>query len=208
MKLFIIPAFLFSLISTAAFSDPVNEYANYKVDNARNRTSSMIKRGTVRTEVLGFNPEGENGPVYNTNIEYDVTIQLAGRQQGEEVAEIPEEFFSPDFIEKLRQEGEIHYPQFKIRHLGYADATNMDGTSYPNCDKVFIYDIDMQQASALKFFQQITGKALATPADEVEDVEVTALITESLPVLGAAKIDISGVARGYDFKVGFDYLTP
>ena len=53
--------------------------------------------------------------------------------------------------------------------------------------------------------------ALLAPAfyeETIEDMVIVAHVAENVPVLGAVKIDMSGVYQGMDVKVGGDYFAP
>jgi hypothetical protein len=205
-----IVASLFSVVfSVNAFADaPVGEKAAYKLDRSRERTTSMITAGEFLAEVKEFLPEGDAGPVYRTQLDYDITVSVMGSRKGSQDIDAPAEFFTPEFMVKLRAEGELQYPQFKIRHLGYEDATTMEGSAYPRCDKVFIYDIKTEGAENgfLNMVRAFAGKAPG--GTQIKDLEITAWMNPQIPVLDAVKMDITGNVDGYDFKAGVDYVNP
>ena len=91
---------------------------------------------------------------------------------------------TPEFLEELRQNGTYVGPDFKIDHLGYEDADNMDGAFYPHCDKLRIYDIP------------------DSSPNDITDMEIIADVSYGIPVLGAVKMDITGKYRGQRIKVG------
>ena len=117
-NLVMLAALALGSLSFQVVADPVGEVADYKLDRDMNRTSSVIKQGVFKAEVTDYLPDQETGPAYKIQIDYDVLIQFYGRRTGTEYVDSPEEFFTPEFMQNLRDAGEIHYPQFKIRQLG------------------------------------------------------------------------------------------
>jgi hypothetical protein len=209
MRKLFVASFLSAVFSANAFAAaPIGEFAKYMLDRNRERTSSMITAGEFLSRVMEFLPDNEAGPVYQTKLDYDMKIRLLGRRQGTRNIDVPEEFFTPEFMIKLRAEGELQYPQFKIRHLGYADATTMEGNAYPQCDKVFIYDIK-DQAQSNGFIKVVAAMAAkSTGATEIKNLEITAWMAPPIPVLDAVKMDITGTVDGQAFKAGLDYVNP
>lgn len=191
--------------------NPVGEQANYDLVKG-SRTTGLIKKGTFDSEIVEFKPEAEKGPAYVAKLKYDLKVTFVGRHQGEQNIDVPVEFFTQEFVERLRKEKTIETPKFKVDHLGFEDAETKFGLRYENCDKIKIYDVQMEGQKFLSHF----ARALASGANpfieiqnsQIEDLEIIALRTNGIPVLGAAKIDIKGKAKGYRFKAGFDYKDP
>jgi hypothetical protein len=110
-------------------------------------------------------------------------------------------------MSNLRQNGTYETPDYKMRHEGYADVRNLDGSVYPNCDKILIYDVKIPDKHKLE--QIIYGAAGLNPTamgnPPVEDLQIRAHIYAGVPVLSAVKLDLSGVVQGMPAKAGFDY---
>jgi hypothetical protein len=189
--------------------DPLGESASYQLDKNRVRTTGMIQSGSAVTTVTDFLPNRESGPAYNVDLTYDFTVAFYGRKQGTVKWEFEKEFFEPEFMVKLRQNGTYETPNYKVRHEGYADATNMDGVVYPHCDVITIYDVVIPSnggqglKSILVAAAGLDPEAFADPT--IEDVKIRANIIAGTPVLGAVKLDLTGVVQGMNVKAGFDY---
>lgn len=183
-------------------ADPVGQKAKYTLDKDPKRTSSMIKSGTVDVSVTKAMLDAQP-PAYEVSVQYKVKVALMGDQEGTEARPVDAEYFTPAFIEKLRKDGSYTGPNFKAKHLGYADAKNLDGKQYPNCDKVLLYDI--QQGHVMnEMMQTFFGSERA----DVEDLQVLAHVYAGVPVLGAVKIDANGKYQGMAVKAGGDYVSP
>jgi hypothetical protein len=193
--------------STALSRDPVGESAAYQLDKNAARTTGLIQSGSALTKVTEFLPDHENGPSYNISLDYDFVVQFYGRQNGTTKWEFPQEFFQPEFMQKLRETGSFETPDYKIRHEGYADSRNMDGGVYPHCDKILIYDIKIPElrviASILYAASGYSPSAAGNPP--IENLKIRGLMYGGVPVLGAVKLDLSGVVQGINAKAGFDY---
>lgn len=189
--------------------DPIGETASYVVDRAASRTSSLVLGGTLDAVVTGALPDNDP-PAYEVKLDYNFRIRFVGTQQGTEVMPFDQVYFTPEFLAQLRIDGEYHSNNFKVRHLGYGHARNMDGAYYPNCDKLLIYDVATAAASPLTRL----GAALVGRLDHgdfagpIEDLEIVAHISYGQPVIGAVKLDVTGVYNGIDVKAGADYKTP
>lgn len=189
--------------------DPIGDVADYKVDRASARTSNMIQSGIMKAVVNAYQPDHADGPSYNVQIDYTFRIQFLGTRSGSKAVTVPEIYFTPEFMENLRVNGEYISDSFKVQHLGYADARNLDGGVYTNCDKIKIYDVQTVNNGLVRMADEIlrSSEGVETTAD-FEDVVITAHVKEGLPVLGAAKIDISGLYDGVRVKAGADYQRP
>lgn len=201
--------FLISSVLSAAI-DPLGQSANYKLDKDPNRTSSMLKSGTIKISVPKEAKELSQGPTYNVRIDYDFKIVLMGPYQGTNETQIEKEYFTEEFLENLRKTGHYEGQHFKADHLGYADAKNLDGKMYPHCDKVLLYDL--KQPTALNFLSDLLG-TMATAEiipdrADMENIKVLAHLFAGIPVLGAVKVDVSGTYDGMPVKAGGDYMAP
>jgi hypothetical protein len=201
---------IFTVVATARADGPRNplgETASYQLDKAAARTSSLIQSGSGVAKVTDFLPDDEQGPSYNVSLDYDFVVQFYGRQKGTTKTAFSEEFFTPEFMVKLRRVGSIETPDYKIKHEGFADARNMDGGVYPHCDKVLIYDIKMNELNP--FAQLLYAAAGLDPSrgdnPQIENLKLAAHVFQSVPVLGAVKLDLSGIVQGMNVKAGFDF---
>ena len=186
--------------------NPVGERADYQVDRDRARTSSMILGGSMVATVTRALPDN-TPPSYEVKIDYAFDIQWIGTRSGTEQEPIDAVYFTEGFLEQLRRDGYYESPQMKIRHLGFADARNMDGRLYQHCDKLLIYDIQQPAVSGLV---RIAADLLAPGAtlDQIENLEILAHVQYGVPVLGAAKLDASGDYDGMHIIAGGDYVAP
>lgn len=161
-------------------ADPVGQVAKYKVDTAKSRTSGFIRSGEINTFVVSHDA---TRPLFMVEFRYDLDTIL-GPQYGKKILEIPEEFFLSKFLVDLRQNGTYESGEFKATHLGFQDANNLSGKTYPNCDKV----------------------AIKAKSSEGDLVDAVVLVKAGLPVLGAVKVDLVVDQDGLTFKVGADYV--
>jgi hypothetical protein len=197
-----------SLCSGAAAAydrNPVGERADYELDRSAARTSSLIQDGTLSLYITQHLPDQQGGAAYETKLDYDFRLRYAGRQQGTKGMAVPFQFFTPEFMAELRRTGHYESASFKVDHLGYADARNLDGHLYENCDKIRIYDIEDLDAP---FVQVAVGLLEAAVAAPIDDFVIVAHIKEGEPVLGAVKLDIAGKYSGLNVKAGADFRTP
>ena len=189
--------------------DPIGEVADYKVDRNSSRTTGMIQSGDMKAAVTSFQQDNPDGPSYDVKIDYTFKIQFMGTRTGTEMVNVPEAYFTPEFMQDLRTNGEYISDSFKVQHQGYADVRTMDGGVYPNCDKVRIYDVQTAQIGIVGIARQMLVVSGDPSTDsDFEDMEIVAHIKEGLPVLGAAKIDVSGIYQGMRVKAGADYQRP
>src|SRR5690606_33865088 len=123
----LITLFLFSIFSQNALAqrDPISEKAQYKVDLDRRRTSSMIKGGSFDALVAGPSVSVENS--YQVDLNYKFRIFLQGTTEGTEQIDIDAEYFTEEFLVSLRDQQEYQGQKFKVRHLGFGNARNLDG---------------------------------------------------------------------------------
>ena len=203
-----------ALSNSDELRNPVGETALYKLDNNGSRTTGMIKKGTFHAKVLKFNPNSADGPAYKTRLKYDMKISWVGRKTGTKDVEVPQRYFMPEFMQELRTKKKMSFPQFKVAHQGRATVKTKEGKRYRNCDKVLIYDIDTGNGFAPNEFSQLLEQSVlqvmqvtGAVREEVQNLRILAHVKKGVPVLGAVKIDISGTARGFNFKAGFDYST-
>ncbi len=219
-NLFIALITVFSVLLSTAYGtsfmerDPLGENAHYELVRG-DRTTGLIKKGIFDAEILEYNPDTADGPIYIASLKYDIKATFIGRHKGELRIDIPFEYFSPEFILRLRKETTIKTPKFTVTHLGYDDAETKNGQSYENCDKLKIYNIKISEeennifVNILKSIVSgvVTSEANNLQDNQIKDLEIVALRAEEIPVLGAVQLDVKGKIRGYRFKAGLDY-TP
>lgn len=174
--------------------------ANYELDHSRKRTTGMVKDGTLSMEITDYLPDHEDGPMYRTQLSFELDIKMAGKQSGEERILIDEAYFTPEFWTELRAEKYAELTNFKIKHLGIADASTLGGAVYEDCDKVFLYDIQVDGSTFLRDL----FKNISDDAGDFKDMKLGAYVCSEISGFGAAKLDISGKTRGFNFKIGFD----
>lgn len=200
--------FLFSALSQAAI-DPLGQSANYKIDKDPKRTSSMLKSGNIKLSVPAQAKDLSQGPAYQVRIDYDFNIALMGPYKGSKETQIEKEYFTEEFLEELRKNGHYEGQYFKADHLGYADAKNLDGKFYPHCDKILLYDL--REPSVLNLFGDLLGTMVTADRfnfrEDIQDLKVLTHIYVGVPVLGAVKVDVSGVYQGMAVKAGGDYMA-
>jgi hypothetical protein len=208
-RIFVASAFVgISLCAGAAAAydrNPVGERADYELDRNAGRTSSLIQNGTLALYITQHLPDQQGGAVYETKLDYDFRLRYAGRQQGRKGMSIPLDYFTPDFMADLRRTGHYESVSFKVDHLGYGDAQNLDGHRYENCDKIRIYDIKDLDSPFVQVALELLEAAVAQPID---DLVIVAHIKDGEPVLGAVKLDIAGKYSGLSIKAGADFRQP
>jgi hypothetical protein len=202
MKLFLVAALAFAFTSQAfgQTRDPMGEEAFYDLDKARSH--SMIKSGTFDGLITAYKPDAEDGPVYELSLNYKFVIQWVGLKEGTQKIDIPADYFSPDFIRNLRARGSFESEKFKVKHEGFGNTTTMNGTTYENCDKILIYDVNTETAP--DFVQLLLGYDNLSTEGEIENLEIRAHVYEGIPVLGAVKIDVEGDTSGMHVFAGAD----
>jgi hypothetical protein len=206
---------LFILAASEAFAggrNPIGETAYYQLDKRNGRTSSMIKSGNFIAEVNGVSANAAI-PSFDVAINYEFDVSWMGQQSGTEIAAIDQQYFSEEFLEEIRVTGHYSSPEFKVRHTGYANVVNMDGTRYNNCDKLLFYDIKTGSANVfskvlLAAAQAMMREEIGESVDEnrIEDLQILAHVKYGQPVLGAVKLDVTGKYNGMRVKAGGDYV--
>lgn len=189
---------LLCLSSAAAAADrnPIGEHAFYRVDRNRDRTSSVISEGKMNARVEPGLLDTESQDSYLVRIDYQIDTYVNGRNEGTEYIHLPAQYFEEAFLQQLRVDKYYETEQFKVQHLGFRDATNMDGRHYPGCDILYFYDLKTLKSFAVSDFIK----------SGMDDVRITALVKFGVPVLGAVKLDLTGKYKGQSIKAGADYM--
>lgn len=200
LKVFLGMSFLFA---AAAIAVPVvGQKAEYALDKDPKRTLSMVKSGTMTVSLAEFLPGAPQGPMYEMDFEYRFQVNFLGTYEGMEKMHLDEAFFTAQFLEDLRKNGHYSGAYFKADHKGYADAKNLDGKIYPHCDKVLLYEL--RDSSAI---QGMLSGLLGIDRAEIKNAKFLLHLSPGIPALGSAKIDVTGVSHGTNFKVGGDYIS-
>ena len=216
-KTFVFAGILSAFVSLSAYSrNPEGEFAKYKLDRNQSRTSSLIKKGTLVFSVGPFKPDSGSSPgSYPSKLTYDIRAAIAGHLHGEKVLDIPAEFFTPEFVIRLRKEGTIDEGIFKLKHMGFEDVQTIFGMKYPQCDKILAYDVKLSSAKDFaSLLMETMGQAYYEEIQEdfdhdlasVKNAKVLFYLSPGIPVIGAVKLDASAKISGFAIKAGFDYL--
>jgi hypothetical protein len=188
--------------SITTYADIVGQFANYILDKDPNRTSSMIKSGTVKLKVVQ-QLEQAGKEAFQLDMDYKMNVSLMGNYEGTETRVLEKEFFTPEFLEKLRKEKHYEGEFFKADHKGYADTKTLEGKFYTHCDLVLLYD--MKDPG---MFAEPLAAAFGVDRADIEDLKALVHVYPGIPVLGGAKVDVSGKSSGMSMKAGGDYVTP
>src|SRR5437868_3303737 len=89
--------------TTAEPRNPVGEKAHYVLDGDGERTSGLITDGTLDASVARAVDDG-GAPMYETRMHYDLQVRFSGEHIGTDIMNVTKDFFSPDFIAKLRKD--------------------------------------------------------------------------------------------------------
>jgi hypothetical protein len=203
--------FLTGYQALAGERNPVGETAFYQLDKNSRRTSSVIKNGNFVTQVNGESAN-TSVPSFDVAINYEFDVAWMGNQSGAEKTEMDQSYFTEEFLEDLRVNKTFESEQFKVRHIGFADAVNMDGRRYENCDLLHFYDIDTGSSQFLPKLISYTAHAMLIGSGSpltggsIENLQIIAHVKYGAPVLGAVKIDVSGKTSGMKVKAGGDYI--
>jgi len=192
------------MFATGAFGqtrDPLGEEAFYDLD--KSRSHNMIRSGKVDSIIATYNPHAEGGPAYEYHLNYEFVVKLLGKQKGTEIFEIPAEYFSPQFMEELRETGYYESPQFKLEYLYVESTTTMNGLYYEDCDRVRFYDFKESETS-MDFASVLVGNDRSWGRGSIEDLEIKAHIYYGVPAIGAVKLDITGKSNGRGIFAGAD----
>ncbi len=208
----IAPLFLSVLLafsSTLAFAhDRVGEKAVYKLDRSRNRTTALIQSGVVDMSIKEHIPDHAQGDSLKVSYNYNLSIMFSGQEKGSGDLILLSQYFTPEFLEKVRSGEMVSTDHFKIKYLGSEDVT-IKGKTYTQCDLVQIYDVNLPKLNddptMVKLLAALTSSSTQNLAD-VEQLAIKAAIKHGeIPVLGAVKIDVDAVVRGMKVRAGFDY---
>jgi len=216
-KNFFLVGTLSFLVSLSAWArNPIGEIAKYKLDRAQSRTSGVVQRGVLNFKGGEFKQKGDKS-VYETTLNYDLRILIAGNKKGEKMVDVPSEFFSEDFITRLKEEGVIDQGTFKLKYLGVEDVKTIFGVEYRDCHKIQVYDVKSMHTEELASFTEVfeemykaeQGEPLPSTAElKVKNIKAILRLSNEVQLLGAVKVDVSANVSGANMKAGFDYWPP
>ncbi len=197
-----------------AIENPVGEKAAYTLNNSSSRSSWIIKDGKADAKVLNYDANNSAGPGYIMEINYDLTVRFKGHQQGTIKLFVPEQVFAANFISELAAHHPLSFGSFDLDYHGVANAKDANDRNYNSCAKTRIFNIDPNYVPHMSFHKaQFLSHKMINVDDygnrikglEIEDLEVNLKVHDSVPVLGAVQLDVSGTSSGVSFKAGFDY---
>ena len=202
--------FIFIAFSCLCFSvlasetNPIGQSANYRLDTNPNRTSSKLKSGTFHAVVTKASITTQGNPAYEVDIDYKLQVAVEGLKQGTQTSSIDQQYFSPEFMETLQTSGQYIGDDFSAAYQGIESVTTMDGSSYPNCDKILLYNFRQNQLGEgfVSFFRPLNDG----DHNLVQNLKIVAHIFPNMPVLGAVQIDLSGQYNGRPIMAGADYV--
>ncbi len=193
LALFAALACPFILPTPAGATDPVGESGVWELDWTNGRTSRYVASGGATAAITEFLPDLPAGPAYNVRLEYDLTIYVHGNEHSTLDIALSSDFFTPEFLARLRAEKTWVGPQFTIDYLGRRDATNLDGAVYTDCDYLYFHDISMGGASP-------SGERMI----EAKDLKMWAHLKEGVSMLGVTKLDLFATMYGLPIRLGYD----
>lgn len=186
-------------------ADIIGDKALYQVSRSMERTSSMIAGGTFLAAIHQFIPENEQGPSYAINYDYLLRIRFKGTEVGNDSIDLLEVFLNGTFLDQLRTEKKLVTPQFTAEHLGYEDIEMVDGRKFQHCDKIKLTHIHLTRSSRNSKMNPVnhTNSALTS----LRDVEAIGYLTEQIPIIGVAQINITGILNDVAFRIGYDHVA-
>ena len=207
----VLSALLLSFAGTVFADDPsAGDEAHYTLN--RDRSSSFISSGSIDT-ILGDILDPQADPIKRSlHVGYEIKLILMGGESGETDIALEETIVNGLLLEDLRELGEIETQDYKLRHDGFV-TLEQQGIMYPDVDKVFIYDIALEQDNRLAqvivgLLDQLTVSDPRLPSVAgISNVEVDAYFKrEMVPSLGVVRVDIRGKYSGIRFRAGFDFI--
>lgn len=184
-------------------TSPVGEKANYVLNDSSDRSSWIIKNGKAEATVKSYETSGPFGPGYVVEIKYDLSVRFKGRQQGTIGLLVPEQIFAANFINELASHHPMSFGTFDLDYHGEASAKDANDRLYNPCSKTRIFNINSNYHPNTAHTNGVF--VLYAMGDEIENLEVKMKVHDSVPVVGAVELDVSGSASGISFKAGFDY---
>jgi hypothetical protein len=205
---------ILTLCSTMLYAQAMpGEKAAYLLDSSRQRTSALIQKGNFDVGVVDHVPQHPQGDSFKLSYDYKLSVLFAGDRAGNGTFDMLGQYLTKEFLEKVKKDEVISTENFKIKYLGTEDVTTAQGKNYEKCDLILIYDVNLQrlnpQHGLLELVSALVPEGETVQLAEFEQLKVKAAIKHgSVPVFGAAKIDLSALVRGMQVRAGFDYTAP
>lgn len=195
-------------ISLASIADPIGEVASYILNDSNDRTSWLIRDGEGQSSVVELREDPKLGPVYLVNIEYSFDVLFAGNHNGVIGLLVPVTMFEEQFYEDLKTTHPVNMGSFKVDYLGMARGRDNENNTYDQCMKIRLFDVDQNyRPIRTEPRVHIISHESTGSLNDVENLVLNFKKHATIPVLGAVEIDISGKARGIDFRVGLDFVV-
>lgn len=197
------------LISLTAFAsdDHVGEKSVLMLNRAN--SSSVIQTGRVDAEITAVTPTN-----WQVQADCDFKILFVGRLHGTQVVSLPLGLLDGSLLDEIRSTGSYNTDKFKVTHQGFENVTVQTGATYANADKLYVYDVvvndDDTDQGCLQRTLVAMAKSVSPEAREtsITDLTITAWIAQDqVPVAGLVRANIAGKVNGNAFKIGLDY-TP
>lgn len=189
-------------VSAGLFADLVGQEAAYTVNN--DRSSWLIEGGSGQAKVTELRNDPKIGQAYVVTIDYEVDILFHGSEKGNIGLLVPEQMFSQQFYQDLKQDKTIAMGVFTVEYQGTSNVSDADGNEYDQCTDARVYDIDPSLYPIGRPAVNVLWHKREN-VTSVENIELNVSIHHSVPVLGAVQIDVSGDIHGMDFTLGLDY---
>lgn len=194
---------ILAILTDPPATSPVGENADYVLNDSSERSSWIIKNGKADATVKSYQASGPFGPGYVVEISYDLSVRFKGRQQGTIGLLVPEQIFAANFINELAANHPMSFGSFDLDYHGEASAKDANDRLYNPCSKTRIFNINSNNRPNTSHTNGVY--VLYSMGDEIENLEVKMKVHDSVPVVGAVELDVSGKASGISFKAGFDY---
>lgn len=193
-------------ISPFISENPIDEEAAYVLNESRDRTSWIIKEGRADTKVTHYDSTSEFGPGYVIKIDYDMDVRFKGKRSGTINLLVPQEVFVAGFLADLESSHPKRFGGFDLDFHGRENAKDANDRNYNSCTKTRIFNVNPNYRPINRGAREIIVLSHESQGFEIKDLEINMKIHNSLPVLGAVQLDVSGMAAGISFRAGFDYL--
>lgn len=168
------------LASQLSAQEPLERYT---VVSNLDRTSPLIEYGSVNIAVSENLNDNQN---FEAKLKYVVGVRGFGKVDGTTKLEVPNDYFTEDFLTELRQTGFYQGENFKIAYRGVTTAYDLNGNAFPQADILHFYDIESQ-------------------SNDVINPTITARVKLGASRFGAIQLDLKGRWKGLRIKIGADF---
>lgn len=196
---------LTSLLSFATPSSPTGETASYTLNGDSSRTSWMIKEGEGTATVKEMRNDPKVGPAYVVDIDYYFDVMFKGEKRGTISLLVPAAMFGDEFYDNLKVTHPVDVGSFKVDYMGMSRARDNENNAYDQCMMIKIFDVNTKFRSNVEE-PRVTVLSHVTTMGEIDNIVLNMKTHDSVPVLGAVQIDMSGTASGINVKAGFDFM--